>query len=37
MPAFGSVLSEADMAAVLAYIKSTWPPQIRAQQEQMSQ
>jgi mono/diheme cytochrome c family protein len=37
MPAFGSVLSEADMAAVLAYIKSTWPPQIQARQEQMSQ
>ena len=30
MPAFGHVLSEGEMAAVLAYIKSTWPPEIRA-------
>ena len=37
MPAFGSVLSDAEMAAVLAYIKSKWPPQIRARQERMNQ
>jgi mono/diheme cytochrome c family protein len=36
MPAFGSVLSEADMAAVLAYLKSTWPPEIQARQAQAS-
>lgn len=36
MPAFGAVLSEADMAAVLAYIKSTWPPEIRARQAHVS-
>ena len=36
MPAFGTILSEADMAAVLAYIKSTWPPEIRARQAQVS-
>lgn len=36
MPAFGAVLSEADMAAVLAYIKSTWPPEIQARQAQIS-
>lgn len=35
MPAFGSVLSEGEMAAVLAYIKSTWPPEIQARQAQM--
>lgn len=34
MPAFGNVLSEEDMAAVLAYIKSTWPPHIQARQSQ---
>jgi mono/diheme cytochrome c family protein len=36
MPAFGTILSEADMAAVLAYIKSTWPPEIRARQAHIS-
>ena len=34
MPAFGSVLSEGDMAAVIAYIKSTWPAEIQARQAQ---
>lgn len=33
MPAFGSALSDADVAAVLAYIKSTWPPQALAFQK----
>ena len=28
MPAFGEVLSDAEIAATLAYIKSTWPPEI---------
>ena len=28
MPGFGEVLSDADILAVLAYIKSTWPRQI---------
>lgn len=28
MPAFGSTLSDEQIVAVLAYIKSTWPPEI---------
>ena len=36
MPAFGEVLSEAEIIAVLAYIKSTWPEDIRKIQEEMS-
>lgn len=32
MPAYDGVLSEAEIAAVLAYIKSTWPPDIQAAQ-----
>jgi mono/diheme cytochrome c family protein len=36
MPAFDSVLSESDMAAVIAYIKSRWPAEIQARQAQMS-
>ena len=35
MPAFKSVLSEAEIAAVMAYIKSKWPPEIRARQARM--
>jgi mono/diheme cytochrome c family protein len=30
MPAFDGVLTDDQIAAVLAYIKSTWPPDIRA-------
>lgn len=34
MPAFGGTLSDAEIWAVLAYIKSRWPPEIqRAQRE----
>ena len=36
MPAFRNVLSEQDMAAVLAYIKSTWPAEIQARQARMN-
>ena len=36
MPAFGHVLAEEDMAAVLAYIKSRWPAEIQARQARMS-
>jgi mono/diheme cytochrome c family protein len=32
MPAFDGVLSDDQIAAVLAYIKSTWPPDIRERQ-----
>jgi mono/diheme cytochrome c family protein len=34
MPAFGDVLSDEEIFAVLAYIKSTWPPDIQAAQLQ---
>ncbi len=33
MPAFQGILSDTDIWAVLAFIKSTWPPQARAFQE----
>lgn len=32
MPAFGGMLSDADIWAVLAYIKSTWPQDVRETQ-----
>jgi mono/diheme cytochrome c family protein len=34
MPAYENVLSEEEINAVLAYIKSTWPPDIRLAQAQ---
>jgi S-disulfanyl-L-cysteine oxidoreductase SoxD len=34
MPAFGTRLSEGDMVAVIAYIKSRWPAEIQARQSQ---
>lgn len=37
MPAFGGVLSDDEIWAVLAYIKSTWPPEFLAAQEQVNQ
>jgi mono/diheme cytochrome c family protein len=37
MPAFGGTLSDEQIWAVLAYIKSEWPPGIRAAREQASQ
>lgn len=36
MPAYAQVLSDADIAAVLAYIKSTWPPETLAMQKEMT-
>lgn len=36
MPAFGSKLSDEEIAAVLAYIKSTWPDRQRAYQAERS-
>lgn len=36
MPAFGGVLTKDDIEAVLDYIKSTWPDQVRAVQEDRS-
>lgn len=37
MPAFGGALSDREIWAVLAYIKSQWPPDIRDRQRQMDQ
>lgn len=37
MPGFGDVLSDAEIRAVLAYIKSTWPERERRYQERVSQ
>lgn len=37
MPGFGDVLSDAEIQAVLAYIKSTWPERERRYQESLSQ
>jgi mono/diheme cytochrome c family protein len=36
MPAYKGVLSDREIWAVLAYIKSTWPEEIRARQERVS-
>lgn len=33
MPAFGQQLSDAEIEAIVAYIKSTWPARVRATQE----
>lgn len=33
MPAFGGVLSDTEIWAVLSYIKSTWPPEVQALQD----
>ncbi len=37
MPAYGGILGDDEIAAVLAYIKSTWPAQQRAHQARVSQ
>lgn len=37
MPAFGDVLSDADIAAVLAFIKNSWPQDIRERQARMNE
>jgi mono/diheme cytochrome c family protein len=37
MPAFSQTLSDAEIWAVLAYIKSTWPADIRERHDRMSQ
>ena len=36
MAAFGGVLSDADIWAVLAFIKSSWPEEIRRRHAAMS-
>jgi S-disulfanyl-L-cysteine oxidoreductase SoxD len=37
MPPFGAVLSDAEIHAVLAYIKSSWPEEIRRAQREVTQ
>jgi mono/diheme cytochrome c family protein len=37
MPAFGAQLSDDQIWAVLAYIKSTWPPYIQATQREITE
>ncbi|MDH3281110.1 MAG: cytochrome c [Gammaproteobacteria bacterium] len=37
MPAYAGVLSDADIRAVLSYIKSTWPAEIRRYQDTINQ
>lgn len=34
MPAFGDILSDAEIEAILAFIRSTWPDELRAFQAQ---
>lgn len=36
MPAYKGILSDREIVAVLAYIKSTWPAHIRAQQAEIT-
>jgi S-disulfanyl-L-cysteine oxidoreductase SoxD len=36
MPAFAGVLSDAEIIAVLSWIKAQWPPEIRAQQDEVT-
>jgi mono/diheme cytochrome c family protein len=36
MPGFKDILSDAAIWAVLSYIESTWPPEIRARQQRMN-
>ena len=37
MPTYKDVLSDADIWAVLSFIESTWPAEIRARQQRMNQ
>jgi len=37
MPGYDGVLSDRDIVAVLSYIKSTWPPEIRARHDAMNE
>ncbi|WP_119165391.1 c-type cytochrome [Algihabitans albus] len=36
MPAYGETLSDAEILAVLSYIKSTWPPEIQARHDEIN-
>jgi mono/diheme cytochrome c family protein len=37
MPAFEGILGDEELAAAIAFVKSTWPPHIRQQQERMNE
>lgn len=37
MPAYKDILSDAEIWAVLAFIESAWPPEIRERQQRMNQ
>lgn len=37
MPAYQNILSDAEIIAVLSYIKSTWPPHVRARHNEMEE
>jgi mono/diheme cytochrome c family protein len=37
MPAYADILSPEEIQAVLVFLKSQWPDEIRAQQEQRTQ
>jgi mono/diheme cytochrome c family protein len=37
MPKYEGVLRDTDIWAVLSYIESTWPPDIRARQQRMNE
>jgi hypothetical protein len=36
MPKFERTLTNAEIVAILSYIKSTWPPEIRARQDSVN-
>ena len=37
MPAFGTILSDEEIEAIIVYIKSTWPERERSYQQQITQ
>jgi len=37
MPAFGGVLADKEIWAVLAFVKSTWPKEIKSRQDRMNE
>ena len=37
MPAYSAILSDEDIVAVIAYIKSSWPPKVLEAQKEVTQ
>lgn len=37
MPAYAGILSDGDIRAVLSYIKSTWPPEVRRRHDDLNE